>query len=295
MDVQSYSNSHIDAIIGQGDDGMQWHLTSFYGNPETRKWEESWLLLKRLSSLNSLLWVCLEDFNELMNGGENEGGKARPLKQMENFCEVINACNLCDLGYTGQDFTWCRRLGNRGWVRERLDKVLVSTNWAARFPQMQLHHIPNSSSDHCILVLKDVRKNNKKRCRKKLFRFEEIWLKEGTCTEVVKEAWGRGESKDSVFLLFSCLAKCRASLSSWNKISFGHVGKKLAALQARLEVIECNRGSAVTMEEIEYTRREINKLLEAEEVMWRQRSRISWLKHGDKNTSFFHTKALSRF
>ena len=110
VDVQSYSNSHIDAIIGQGDDRMQWHLTGFYGNPETRKWEESWLLLKRLSSLNSLLWVCLGDFNELMNGGKKEGSKARPLKQMENFCEVINACNLRDLGYTGQDFTWCRRL-----------------------------------------------------------------------------------------------------------------------------------------------------------------------------------------
>ena len=275
VDVQSYSDNHIDVIIVQGDDGLQWRLTGFYGNLKTSKRKESWLLLKRLSSPNSLTWVCLGDFNELMNESEKEGGKARPLKQMENFCEVINACNLHVLGYTGQDFTWCRRLGNRGWVRERLDTALVLTSWAARFPQMQLHHKPDSLSDHCILVLKDVRKNNKKWRRKKLFRFEEMWLKEGTCTEVVKEAWVRGESKDSIFPLFSCLTECRASLPSWNEISFGHVGKKLAALQARLEVIECNRGSAVTMEEIEYTRREINKLLEAEEVMWRQRSWIN--------------------
>jgi len=48
------------------------------------------------------------------------------------------------------------------------------------------------------------------------------------------------------------------------------------------------------MEEIQCTWRELNKLLDSEEIMWHQRSRIIWLKSGDKNTSFFHTKASSR-
>ena len=71
-----------------------------------------------------------------MNDGEKEGGSAYPTKQMETFCEVINSCNLRYLGYVGQDFTWSRRLGNRGWVKEQLDRALVSTNWAVSFPQM---------------------------------------------------------------------------------------------------------------------------------------------------------------
>ena len=94
VDVQSYSDSHIDAIVGQRDNGQEWILTGFYDNPETSKNEESWLLLKRLSRLNSMSWVCLGDFNELMNDGEKKGGSARPVRQMEIFCKVINSCNL---------------------------------------------------------------------------------------------------------------------------------------------------------------------------------------------------------
>nr|POF20930.1 hypothetical protein CFP56_76297 [Quercus suber] len=186
--------------------GQQWRVTGFYGNPETSKRQDSWLLLKQLSTLNSLPWVCLGDFNELMNGSEKEGGSARPVKQMEAFCEVINSSCLRDMGYKGQDYTWSRRMGNRGWVRERLDRALVSTNWTARFPQMQLHHKPNSASDHCVLVLKDVQNSRKKRRRKKLFRFEEMWLKDESCVGVIEDAWDRGSNR----------RHCKPALRNWN-------------------------------------------------------------------------------
>ncbi|KAK3218056.1 hypothetical protein Dsin_012026 [Dipteronia sinensis] len=39
---------------------------------------------------------------------------------------------------------------------------------------------------------------------------------------------------------------------------------------------------------------QLDFLLEIEERYWRQRSRAEWLWVGDKNTSFFHKKALAR-
>lgn len=48
VDIQSYSNRHIDAIVTE-DSGFKWQITGFYGNPEAHRQKESWDLLKALS------------------------------------------------------------------------------------------------------------------------------------------------------------------------------------------------------------------------------------------------------
>ena len=100
------------------------------------------------------------DYNKLMFASEKDGGNAKLEGQMKQFRDSINRCNLRDMGYNGSAFTWHRRLGNRGWVQERLDCALVSTNWVGIFPRTKLLHIASSTSDHSILLLKATNSRN---------------------------------------------------------------------------------------------------------------------------------------
>lgn len=47
-------------------------------------------------------------------------------------------------------------------------------------------------------------------------------------------------------------------------------------------------------EEVNQARKEINDLLDSEEIYWGQRSKAHWLGERDRNTKFFHARASER-
>ena len=100
-----------------------------------------------------------------------------------------------------------------------------------------LYHLTSAASDHSPLALHFVQRIRERR-RKRLFRFESMWLKDPKCEEVVLEAWEEGLAVSTDFLLTSCLERCKVCLDAWNKFEFGHVGRKTAKLQKHLEWLE---------------------------------------------------------
>ena len=75
---------------------------------------------------------------------------------------------------------------------------------------------------------------------------------------------------------------------------FGQIPKKIQEKRETLNTLVCRDRNGNLGSEINILRKKIDELLDSEEIMWHQRSKVQWLGLGDRNTKYFHTKALDR-
>ena len=124
-------------------------MSFIYGEPNRSLRFRTWDIMKQMKSDTDLPWVCIGDFNEVLKREEQLGPNIREEYLMAGFREAVDVCQLCDLGYIGLDWTFEKKVTGGHFVRVRLDRVLASANWCARFPLAEVHHLMAVKSDHC--------------------------------------------------------------------------------------------------------------------------------------------------
>ena len=72
-----------------------------------------------------------------------------------------------------------------------LDRAFATPKWINQFKDTRVHHLVESTYDHCILLISNA--NSPSKPHKHQFHFKTIWTKREDCREVIKVAWRNGE------------------------------------------------------------------------------------------------------
>ena len=100
------------------------------------------------------------------------GPNPRDSAQMEGFREAMDVCELADLGYTGLDWTFEKRVTGGQFCRVRWDRALASASWSNMFPFARVEHLTSVKSDHSpILLMNEMEAGNQRIAVKKPFRY----------------------------------------------------------------------------------------------------------------------------
>ncbi|KAG5616439.1 hypothetical protein H5410_016263 [Solanum commersonii] len=156
------------------------------------------------------------------------------------------------------------------------------------FTQIRQSTLPSLRSDHNPIVLTC----GDEVFKKSYFKFEKWWLNVEGFRDKVKEWWGSFNVTGSPdFILASKLSYLKKKLKEWSKENRGNWRVKKEHLLEQIGSLEDIQEHRALTDDEQLLKAHI--AMEYEEIHWRQRSIIQWIKNGDKNTKFFHRMATS--
>nr|CAD1829772.1 unnamed protein product [Ananas comosus var. bracteatus] len=190
-------------------------------------------------------------------------------RQILRFREVVTELGLIDLPIRNCEFTWSN--GRRNPFLERLDRAFISQGWQSVFPRSTLRALPRP-------------------------RFESYWLRYPSLNEVVSNFWNLTVSGlETRTGFYSKIKKVTEAIKSWSAGLSSSVKKQANVCLAWIEWLdkaaECRSLTDLELAIRPKLKEIYDELCLQEELEWRQRSRVQWLKKGDANTKFVHANA----
>ena len=102
---------------------------------------------------------------------------------------------------------------------------MVSYEWFSKYPGTRVHHVDNTTSDHKILWIKQSELDCSP--RKRLFRFEEMWLSNKGCGETVEGVWQVSYEDKGNTRVTRKVENYGKALTKWSRDCFGNIRKEL--------------------------------------------------------------------
>ena len=214
---------------------------------------------------------------------------------MRAFRDAVDDCSLQDLGWRGIPYTWDNRQPGLANVKARLDRALANEGFLNLFQSTSVKHVSSVESDHCFVVAElRTNMNNKWPRAKRNFRYEEVWQSHSQYDKLVRDMWQTGAGQRGLQGVVEALGTVQKDLGAWGEREFGNLQKKVRCLQKRLDRLRSVSMGRGPNEEENAVASQLREAMRQEEIWLKQRSRVLWLRVGDRNTGYFQAQAAHR-
>ncbi|XP_043687592.1 uncharacterized protein LOC122638810 [Telopea speciosissima] len=123
------------------------------------------------------------------------------------------------------------------------------------------------------------------------FRFQQMWIHHLSFRDFVADCWRASFVGTPLSVLFLKLKFLRGRLEEWNRECFSNIHQNVHGAEDTVSRAEFDFESDPTEQAqnaLQGTRNNLNLTLLQEEIFWKEKSRVKWLKEGERNTKFFH-------
>lgn len=245
-----------------------------------------WERLTRIGVNRDAPWFLTGDFNEIVDQSEKLGGALRSDVEGAEFRQMMSDCGLWEIQHKSYKLSW-HGVRNNDLVQCRLDRSLANQEWLHLFPSASARYLSKGCSDHSPVMnfLDGVEWR-----KRPMFRYDQRWIKKEGFSTTVTSSWCSREAGQ--VSLMQRVANCRKAISGWKKTAKPNSAIRIQELHHRMD--EASRRNLYVPGELKQLRQELNEEYYNEEIFWRQKSRLDWLKARDQNTRFFHAITKNR-
>uniref|UniRef100_A0A803PQ00 Uncharacterized protein n=1 Tax=Cannabis sativa TaxID=3483 RepID=A0A803PQ00_CANSA len=283
--IKGYSHNHIDFKVTQLKPRLETSRAS--GEPLKTLMISHLNLYITLHDSTQEPWCVIGDFNNIMCQEEKRGGNPYPRNLIEGFNNITAECELCDIQLLGHPYTWEMHRGEPNWTEVRLDRAMANPAWIQVYPMASLYNLLHSTSDHSPILLECVKRSSV--VENKRFRFENAWLKEPICYQIINDCWNSSVEAD-IFQKITC---CSKQLVDWGKTITGDFKQRIGICRRELDQLK-SKTDEVSAQRYKEVKEKLLVILDQREAYWKQRSKQHWLKNGDQNSKYFHAAASTR-
>lgn len=267
---------------------IRFEFTAVYGLHIVMDRKALWDELRYIHRTCEGSWIAMGDYNAVASNDDRPVGIPVTEVKIADFRDFLFDTGTTELKQVGREFTW-----TNSHTFSIIDRALVNTTWMLHMNQREVGVMDPLFSDHSPLCL-DFFEQKPHIARP--FKFLNCLADHVNFLRIVREAWNESTQGYGMHGVWKSLKIVKRRLKQLNTQEYGNCKEKINFARRLVELHQCMRNAQQSdlYEQEKVLKQELKKWNCVEESILKQKSRVSWLKLGDANNSYFFASMKSR-